>query len=122
MSNNTLSGLAYELLTHAVQNINITVNLSAKKQITESHAEENVSAPSDDQVAGPSGINTTTDTNSGEIVKADLVRLINDLESVSTTLKKINNNLAGHNNTEMFFMLKNFDKILNSIKMVLNAV
>jgi len=62
----------------------------------------------------------TTHEDTHGLVRADLVRLINDLENVSETLKKINRSLG--KNTEIFFMLQNFDTILNSVKMVMNAV
>ena len=72
--------------------------------------------------AGAENEDLDTNTSSGGLVRADLVQLISDLESVSTTLKKINKSVVGHEYTEVFFMLQNFDKILNSVKMVVNAV
>ncbi|TFH07056.1 MAG: hypothetical protein E4H07_09570 [Nitrosomonadales bacterium] len=100
---NSLSGLAYELLTQAVKNVNITVNLSKKSS------------------QAPMPVPKTEDSTTG-LVKTDLVRLIDNLESVSTTLKKIDKNLAGHDHTEICVMLENFDRVLNSIRLVLNSV
>ena len=125
MSLNTtaLSG-AYELLTQAVKNTNITINLSAK-QPTVAPAEQQPTASeevkADVPEAGPS-TDDATDAEPKGLVRADLVQLIGDLERVSTTLKRINKSIVGHEYTEVFFMLQNFDTILNSVKMVVNAV
>jgi hypothetical protein len=127
MSLNTtaLSG-AYELLTQAVKNTNITINLSAKQPTDviapaeqQPTASEEVKA--DVPEAGPS-TDDATDAEPKGLVRADLVQLIGDLERVSTTLKRINKSIVGHEYTEVFFMLQNFDTILNSVKMVVNAV
>lgn len=107
-----LSGLAYELLTQAVKNTNVTINLSAKQPVETPAEQASEEAPrmavAEDEPKG--------------LVRADLVQLIGDLERVSTTLKRINKSVVGHEYTEVFFMLQNFDTILNSVKMVVNAV
>jgi hypothetical protein len=57
-----------------------------------------------------------------ESTLANLVQLISDLERVSATLKKINTSTVDKEHTEVFFMLQNFDKLLNSVKNLVNAV
>lgn len=114
-----MADLVYELLSQAVKNTNITINLAAKPPAGAQEPKKDEpkteagSAPVDDEPQPPQ--------ESG-LVRADLVQLISDLESVSSTLKRINRSLVGHEYTEVFFMLQNFDKILNSVKMVVNAV
>ncbi len=84
-----------------------------------STSDENSTSTSDENTGATS---TTSDEITNGLVKADLVQLISDLESVSSTLKKINRGFVGHEYTEAFYMLQNFDKILNSAKMVVQAV
>jgi hypothetical protein len=115
-----MADLIYELLSQAVKNTNITINLSTKPQSKESKSEDN-SAKAAEPVKEDAGASAATTPQGGGLVRADLIQLISDLESVSATLKKINKSL-GHEYTDVFFMLQNFDKILTSIKMVVNAV
>jgi len=140
----------YEMLAHAAKNINVTINISQKEQqepcfskTSATTSDENTGATSgatstsDENTGATSGATSTSDENTGAtsgatsttsdeitngLVKADLVQLISDLESVSSTLKKINRGFVGHKYTEAFYMLQNFDKILNSVKMVVQAV
>jgi hypothetical protein len=119
-----MADLVYELLSQAVKNTNITINLSAKPRSEKPKTEDAQQANTEANVATTkvrTGSTATTPQESG-LVRADLVQLISDLESVSATLKKINRSLVGHEYTEVFFMLQNFDKILTSVKMVVNAV
>ena len=109
-----MADLLYELLSQTLKHTNITINLTAKPESKD--AEE--AAPSG---SASVGAEPQPPQESG-LVRADLVQLITDLESVSATLKRINKSLAGHDDHEVFFMLQNFDKILTSIKMVVNAV
>ena len=86
-------------------------------------ATSGATSTSDENTGATSGAtSTTSDEITNGLVKADLVQLISDLESVSSTLKKINRGFVGHEYTEAFYMLQNFDKILNSVKMVVQAV
>ena len=103
--------LVYELLSQAVKNTNININLTSNLPTTEEpkKAEVSGSAPVDTEPPSPQ--------DSG-LVSADLVQLISDLENVSATLKKINMSLVGHEFTEVFLMLQNFDRILNSAKIL----
>jgi hypothetical protein len=57
-----------------------------------------------------------------ELVKEDFLSLVNDMENMSATLKKINRNLAGRNNTEVFAMLEKFDRFLHSIKVIIHVI
>ena len=134
------------MLAHAAKNINVTINISQKEQQepcfsktsdnngpststtgpststtgpSTSTSDENSTSTSDENTGATS---TTSDEITNGLVKADLVQLISDLESVSSTLKKINRGFVGHEYTEAFYMLQNFDKILNSAKMVVQAV
>ena len=126
----------YEMLAHAAKNINVTINISQKEQ-QEPCFSKTSATTSDENTGATSGATSTSDENTGAtsgatsttsdeitngLVKADLVQLISDLESVSSTLKKINRGFVGHKYTEAFYMLQNFDKILNSVKMVVQAV
>lgn len=125
MDATALSGLAYELLTQVVKNTNITINLNAKQPVTD--VIETISETSMDVDAKPSTSAETPESETGPseptgLVRTDLVRLIDDLERVSTTLKMINKSVVGNEYTDVFFMLQNFDTILNSVKMVVNAV
>jgi len=121
-----MSDLIYELLSQAVKNTNITINLSAKPQSKESKSEDDSAemkaAGPVKEDAGASAATTPPRSQESGLVRADLIQLISDLESISATLKKINKSLVGHEYTEVFFMLQNFDKILTSVKMVVNAV
>jgi hypothetical protein len=119
-----MADLVYELLSQAVKNTNITINLSAKPQSDEPKNKNDSAEMKAEAMKGDAGASATTTpprSQSG-LVRSDLVQLISDLESVSATLKKINKSLVGHEYTEVFFMLQNFDKILTSVKMVVNAV
>jgi hypothetical protein len=123
-----MADLVYELLSQAVKNTNITINLNVKSQSEELKTEDGQQASAEmatEAVKGDAGASaTTTSPRSREsgLVRDDLVQLISDLESVSATLKKINKSLVSHEHTEVFFMLQNFDKILSSVKMIVNAV
>lgn len=97
------------MLAQVVKNTNITINLSVP---TAADASTDSISPS---------LDSPTTTPTSQVVKADIVQLISDLERVSATLKKINQSV-GQNHTEVFFMIQNFDTILNSVKMVVNAV
>lgn len=120
-----MADLVYELLSQAVKNTNITINLSAKPSTSEPTAEQpkNDVQADVDAACGSSNASGDLSVPAGRgLVRAHLFQLISDLESVSATLKKINKSLVGHEYTQVFFMLQNFDKILNSVKMVVNAV
>lgn len=108
-----MADLVYELLSQAVKNTNITINLTTKPHVAGAQEPKRDEPKTDAEPQPPQ--------ESG-LVRADLVQLISDLESVSSTLKRINRSLVGHEYTGVFFMLQNFDKILNSVKMVVNAV
>jgi len=110
-----MADLVYDLLSQAVKNTNITINLNAKTQTDTTPT----NAPADTEQKKEADVNNA---RAGGLVRADLVQLISDLESVSATLKKINKSIVGHEPTEIFFMLQNFDKILNSVKMIVHAV
>lgn len=110
-----MADLVYELLSQIVKNTNITINLTAKSPVTA--AQE----PKNELPSASAELPSASHQESG-LVRADLVQLISDLERVSATLKRINKNVVGYKCMEVFFMLQNFDKILNSIKMVINAV
>lgn len=111
-----MADLVYELLSQAVKNTNININLSAKPPAAEQPKKDAQAAGVKVEASGSAPVDT------GGLARADLVQLISDLERVSTTLKKIDRSLAGYEYTEVFFMLQNFDKILSSVKMVVNAV
>lgn len=111
-----MADLVYELLSQAVKNTNITINLSAKVAGAQDEPKAEA-APS-----GSAPVDAEPQPHESGLVRADLVQLISDLESVSATLKRINRSFVGYEYTEAFFMLQNFDKILNSVKMVVNAV
>lgn len=120
-----MADIIYELLSQAVKNTNITINLSAKPQSKESKSEDDsakMKAAEVKEDAGASAATTPPRSHESGLVRADLIKLISDLEGVSATLKKINKSLVGHEYTDVFFMLQNFDKILTSVKMVVNAV
>ena len=93
-----MTDLVYELLSRAVKNTNITINLTTKPLET-GHVDN--------------------DESESGLARTDLVQLISDLERVSATLKRISRSLAGN---EYMEVLQNFDKILNSVKMIVNAV
>ena len=130
-----MADLVYDLLSQAVKNTNITINLNAKTQTdtiqtdttqtdtTQTDTTQTdttpTNAPADTEQKKEADVNNA---RAGGLVRADLVQLISDLESVSATLKKINKSIVGHEPTEIFFMLQNFDKILNSVKMIVHAV
>ena len=120
-----MADLVYDLLSQAVKNTNITINLNAKTQ-TDTIQTDTIqtdttptNAPADTEQKKEADVNNA---RAGGLVRADLVQLISDLESVSATFKKINKSIVGHEPTEIFFMLQNFDKILNSVKMIVHAV
>jgi len=113
--------LVYELLSQAVKNTNITINLFAEPPVA-STQEPKKDEPKTDTEPSSVDAESQLPQESGLLMRADLVQLISDLESISSTLKRINRSLVGHEYTEVFFMLQNFDKILNSIKMIVNAV
>lgn len=115
-----MTDLVCELLSQAVKNTNITINLSVKPPVAGAQ-EPKKEEPKTEAGSAPVDAEPQPPQESG-LVRADLVQLISDLESVSSTLKRINRSLVGHEYTEVFFMLQNFDKILNSVKMVVNAV
>jgi len=135
-----MADLVYDLLSQAVKNTNITINLNAKTQTdtiqtdtiqtdttqtdtTQTDTTQTdttpTNAPADTEQKKEADVNNA---RAGGLVRADLVQLISDLESVSATFKKINKSIVGHEPTEIFFMLQNFDKILNSVKMIVHAV
>jgi hypothetical protein len=114
-----MADLLYELLSQAVKNTNITINLNTNPLTEEPKKNEDEHQSTTEVKMGSS---STSSCSQGGFVRADLIQLISDLESVSTTLKKINKSLVGHEHTDVFSMLQNFDKILNSVKMVVNAV
>jgi len=132
-----MADLVYKLLSQVVKNTNITINLAAKP-VVGAQDEPKKDEPKKDEPKKDEPKKDEPKTEAGSapapvdaepqppqesgLVRADLVQLINDLESVSSTLKRINRSLVGHEYTEVFFMLQNFDKILNSVKMVVNAV
>ena len=91
------------MLSQAVRNTNITLSLTAADR--EPHQEPRNDEP----------------TYSRESAIESLAQLVNDLGSVSATLKKINRTLGGTENTEVFFMLQNFDKLLNVVKKLVSA-
>lgn len=111
-----MTDLVYELLSHVVKNTNITINFNAKQ------------LPSEDTESTPSDCPPTTSTTStisapvAGLARADLIQLIKALEDVSSALKKINMSLVGTKQDEVTVMLNNFNKILNSAKMIVNAV
>jgi len=127
----------YEFLLQTVKNTNVTININTKQPTVaneedvkpheptthkDRHHEPTTHEPTTHEPTThePTTHEPTTHEDTHGLVRADLVRLINDLENVSETLKKINRSLG--KNTEIFFMLQNFDTILNSVKMVMNAV
>lgn len=119
-----MADLVYELLSQAVKNTNITINLSPKSPATsEEPKREDVQTDLKTEVGASmfKEVPVEAPQESG-LARADLVQLISDLKSVSATLKRINRSLVGHEYTEASFMLQNFDKILDSVKMVVNAV
>jgi len=127
-----MADLVYKLLSQVVKNTNITINLAAKpvvgaqdepKKDEPKKDEPKKDEPKTEAGSAPAPVDAEPQPpQESGLVRADLVQLINDLESVSSTLKRINRSLVGHEYTEVFFMLQNFDKILNSVKMVVNAV
>ncbi len=114
-----MTDLVFDLLTQAVKNTNININLNTKTTpsmdtpIPTSIKKEELSSSPEH----PREVNV----QQHGLVKADLVQLVKDLEGVSCTLKKINVSVHGSEH-DIFFMLQNFDTILNSVKLVLNAV
>lgn len=116
----------YNLVTKAVRNTNITINIGGEP-ITHHHTKP--WPEQDTPTTIPTTIPTTTPTtepgptSSGaqQLSKDDLIQLVSDLERVCNTLKRMNVKYMGTKQTEIFFMLENFDKILNSVKLVLNA-
>jgi hypothetical protein len=120
-----MADLVYELLSQAVKNTNITINLNVKSQSKTEDGQQASAEMATEAVnrdAGASATTTSPRSQESGLVRDDLVQLISDLESVSATLKKINKSLVSHEHTEVFFMLQNFDKILSSVKMIVNAV
>ncbi len=108
-----MTDLVYELLSHVVKNTNITINFNVKQ------------LPNEDTESTPSDCPPTTSTISAPVAglaRADLIQLIKALEDVSSALKKINMSLVGAKQDEVTVMLNNFNKILNSAKMIVNAV
>jgi hypothetical protein len=110
-----MSDFLYDLLAQVVKNTNVVINLSPKngtvtedKQTEDKQTTQNANKESEEKSAG--------------LMKADLLQLVQELECVSKTLKKINVAMTGNEQTEMFCMLENFDKILNSVRIVLNAI
>lgn len=119
-----MADLVYELLSQVVKNTNITINLSAKPPAA-SEEPKREDVQTDLRTEAGASVSKEVPAEAPQesgLARADLVQLISDLESVSATLKRINRSLVGHEYTEVFFMLQNFDKILNSVKMVVNAV
>jgi hypothetical protein len=100
-----MTDLVYELLSHVVKNTNITINFNAKQ------------LPSEDTESTPSDCPPTTSAPVAGLARVDLIQLIKALEDVSSALKKIN-----MKQNEVTVMLNNFNKILNSAKMIVNAV
>jgi len=107
--------MLYELLNQIVKNTNITINLRSKPATQNNNQNNN----NEETTTQNEPQNETLSTC---LVKADLVQLVNDLEKVSATLKKINVSLVGNERNEIAFMFENFDRILNSAKLILNAV
>jgi hypothetical protein len=138
----TLSGLI-ELFTSAIKNVNITINVNELGNNLATQTEDipkgdnaSCSNVKDDTLNKPSCSNVKDDIKSREIqevpkdpknktdelVKEDFLSLVNDMENMSATLKKINRNLAGRNNTEVFAMLEKFDRFLHSIKVIIHVI
>lgn len=110
-----MADLIYELLAQAVKNTNININLSAKStQPIANDPKEKESTESTE--------NVENEPEKRGLVKADIVQLIDEMEMVSKSLKRINRSLVENEYTEAFFMIQNFDTILNWVKMVVHAV
>jgi hypothetical protein len=105
-----MTDLVYELLSHVVKNTNITINFNVKQ------------LPNEDTESTPSDCPPTISAPVAGLARADLIQLIKALEDVSSALKKINMSLVGAKQDEVTVMLNNFNKILNSAKMIVNAV
>ena len=127
-----MADLVYELMSQLVKNTNININLSPNTKPSEqdslpseaSSSEASSSEASSSEASSSKGcsIPPATEQKPNGFMRADLVQLISELESVATTLKRINKSVVGHEDTELFFMLQNFDKILHLIKQIINAV
>ena len=103
------------MLSQAVKNTNITINLNAKPPDQEDQEDQE---PKDEPTNKPQPPQETQ-----ESALSLVHQLISDLESVFATLKKINKSLVGNEHTEvlLIFML-NFDKILNLVKKLVKKV
>jgi hypothetical protein len=122
-----MADLVYELMSQLVKNTNININLSPNTKPSEQDSlpsEASSSEASSSEASSSKGcsIPPATEQKPNGFMRADLVQLISELESVATTLKRINKSVVGHEDTELFFMLQNFDKILHLIKQIINAV
>lgn len=114
-------------MSQLVKNTNININLSPNTKPSEQDSlpsEASSSEASSSEASSSKGcsIPPATEQKPNGFMRADLVQLISELESVATTLKRINKSVVGHEDTELFFMLQNFDKILHLIKQIINAV
>ncbi len=108
------------MLSQAVKNTNITINLNAKPPDQEDQEPKDEHSVPEEPTPQPPQESPQPPQESALVL---VHQLISDLESVFATLKKINKSLVGNEHTEVFliFML-NFDKILNLVKKLVKKV
>jgi hypothetical protein len=118
--------LIYDLLSQVVKKTNVTINITSNPYMTEEPTKTETKTETETETkteteteTAPSGSEPVGESpRKSGLASADVAQLINDLENMSATLKKINMSMVDREFTEVFLMLQNFDRILYSAKIL----